>query len=81
MTIEACVNFCTSKDFPYAGVEYSAECYCGTSLAATSAKVADSDCNMACSGNAAEPCGGASRLTLFHTTAIMGPQTNPGVNG
>jgi hypothetical protein len=81
MTIQACLNFCTTKGFPYAGVEYSVECYCGTTPAATSAQVADSDCNMPCSGDATEPCGGGSRLSLFYTTAIIGPQTNPGVNG
>ncbi len=81
MTIEACLNFCVSKGFAYAGVEYSVECYCGTSLAATSTQVADSDCNMPCSGDATKPCGAGSRLSLFYTTAITGPQTNPGVNG
>lgn len=80
MTIEACVNFCFSKGFEFAGTEYSVECYCGSSLATAAALVADSDCSMACSGNSGEPCGGGNRLTLFHTTAITGPQVNPGVN-
>ncbi|KAG7293052.1 hypothetical protein NEMBOFW57_003098 [Staphylotrichum longicolle] len=81
MTIQACLNFCASKGFPYAGTEYSVECFCGSSLAATAAKVADSVCNMPCSGDATQPCGAGSRLTLFHTTAITGPAPNPGVNG
>jgi hypothetical protein len=80
MTIESCLNYCTSKGFPYAGVEYSVECYCGSSLATGAAAAAATDCSMACSGSATEPCGGPSRLSLFHTNAITGPQTNPGVN-
>jgi hypothetical protein len=80
MTIQSCLAFCQSKGFPYAGVEYSVECFCGSSLAANAAQVADSVCNMPCSGDATQPCGAGSRLTLFHTTAITGPQPNPGVN-
>ncbi|KAL2134895.1 hypothetical protein VTI74DRAFT_10530 [Chaetomium olivicolor] len=81
MTIEACLNFCHSKGFPYAGTEYSVECWCGSGIAAGATKVDDSVCNMPCSGAATEPCGAGSRLTLFHTTDITGPSTNPGVNG
>ncbi|KAH6634407.1 glyoxal oxidase-like protein [Chaetomium sp. MPI-SDFR-AT-0129] len=81
LTIETCLAYCSSKGFPYAGVEYSVECYCGSSLATNAAKLNDSDCNMACSGNANEPCGAGSRLSLFHTTQVSGPGVNPGVNG
>ncbi|KAL2141040.1 hypothetical protein VTI28DRAFT_2930 [Corynascus sepedonium] len=80
MTTEACLDYCASKGFPYAGTEYSVECYCGSSLAAGSNKVADSDCNMACSGNPSEPCGAGGKLSLFHSSAITGPAANPGVN-
>jgi hypothetical protein len=81
MTIEACLTFCSSKGFAYAGVEYSVECFCGSSLAAEATKVDDSVCNMPCSGAATQPCGAGSRLSLFHTTAVSGPGVNPGVNG
>ncbi|KAK4158470.1 putative fungistatic metabolite [Chaetomidium leptoderma] len=80
MTIEACLAFCTSKGFAYAGTEYSVECFCGSGLAATADKVADSVCNMPCSGDATQPCGAGSRLSIFHTTEVSGPQVNPGVN-
>lgn len=80
LTIETCLAYCSSKGFPYAGVEYSVECYCGSSLAANTAKLDDSDCNMACSGDASEPCGAGSRLSIFHTTQVSGPAVNPGVN-
>ncbi len=81
MTIESCIAYCGGKGFPYAGVEYSVECYCGTTLAAGTSKVADTDCSMACSGAPGEPCGAGSRLSLFHTNTITGPSPNPGVNG
>ncbi|AEO53498.1 glyoxal oxidase like protein [Thermothelomyces thermophilus ATCC 42464] len=80
MTNAACLSYCASKGFPYAGTEYSVECFCGTTLASSSAKVADSECNMPCSGAPSEPCGAGSRLSLFHSSAVTGPAANPGVN-
>ncbi|KAK4034106.1 glyoxal oxidase N-terminus-domain-containing protein [Parachaetomium inaequale] len=80
MTIEACLTYCSSKGFAYAGTEYSVECFCGSSLAAAATKVADSVCNMPCSGAATQPCGAGSRLSLFHTTAVSGPGVNPGAS-
>ncbi|TDL22719.1 WSC-domain-containing protein [Rickenella mellea] len=64
MTIENCINFCTSNSFVYAGVEFSQECYCGNQLIG-STQAASTDCNMACAGSATEPCGGPARLNLF----------------
>jgi hypothetical protein len=81
-TIENCITSCTNAGFPYAGTEYSSQCFCGRDLAAGAGPApAASDCNMACTGAATEPCGGPSRLSLFHTTDALGPQPNPGVNG
>lgn len=81
MTIESCLAFCTSKGFAYAGTEYSVECFCGSSIAAAATELTDADCNMPCSGDATQPCGAGSKLSLFHTTEITGPQTNPGADG
>ncbi|KAJ4297155.1 hypothetical protein N0V88_004073 [Collariella sp. IMI 366227] len=81
MTIESCLAFCASKGFAYAGTEYSVECFCGSSIAAAATELTDADCNMPCSGDATQPCGAGSKLSLFHTTEITGPQTNPGADG
>ncbi|KAL2154832.1 hypothetical protein VTH82DRAFT_3508 [Thermothelomyces myriococcoides] len=80
MTIAACLDYCASEGFPYAGTEYSVECFCGTTLHPDSEKVADSKCNMPCSGAPNEPCGAGSRLSLFYSSAVTGPAANPGVN-
>ncbi|KAM7191558.1 putative fungistatic metabolite [Naviculisporaceae sp. PSN 640] len=79
MTNQACIAFCSSKGFQYAGTEYSQECFCGESLAPATAVT--TGCDMACSGDATQPCGGPSRLTLFYSSQPVGPQPNPGVNG
>jgi len=81
MTAELCISFCTAKGLGYAGVEYSQECYCGSSLAAAAAEAPEADCNMPCTGDATQPCGGPNRLNLYHSSAVVGPSPNPGVNG
>ena len=84
MTQEACVTYCDGKNYAYAGVEYSSECYCGNTLAAGSAAAPDTDCGNACSGDATEACGGGNRLTLFYNPNAKvptSPVTNPGPAG
>ncbi|WPH02215.1 Hypothetical protein R9X50_00507000 [Acrodontium crateriforme] len=83
MTEESCISFCSSKSLIYAGVEYSSECYCGNSFADGSTTAAITDCNMACSGNSTEACGGGNRLNVFWSgqQPPAAPVTNPGVGG
>ncbi|KAH8105346.1 galactose oxidase [Cristinia sonorae] len=65
MTVESCVTFCNNKNFIFAGLEFSQECYCGNSLLNNAANATSTDCNDACKGDATELCGGASRLNLY----------------
>ncbi|KAI9462093.1 copper radical oxidase-like protein [Boletus coccyginus] len=67
MTVESCVNFCSTggNSYVYAGVEYADECYCGNSFAAGATNVSTSNCNMACSGNSAEYCGAGNLLNVY----------------
>ncbi|OAA42559.1 Galactose oxidase, beta-propeller [Metarhizium rileyi] len=81
MTNKICTQFCFGKGFPYAGTEYTSECYCGSSLATGGVKTAATECGMACGGDATQPCGGPGRLTLWKTSQVSGPSFNPGVNG
>ncbi|KXJ88041.1 hypothetical protein Micbo1qcDRAFT_124031 [Microdochium bolleyi] len=80
MTIESCLAFCQQGDYPYAGVEYFNQCFCGLQLASGAAQQSDdSSCNTPCNGNSTEPCGGPNRLTLFHNPSILGPQPDTGI--
>ncbi|KAF8196991.1 glyoxal oxidase N-terminus-domain-containing protein [Pholiota molesta] len=63
MTIESCINFCTTNGFVFAGTEFGV--HCGNTLTAGYANATLTDCNMACAGNAAEACGAGNRLDLF----------------
>jgi hypothetical protein len=84
MTQESCIAFCDVNGYIYAGTEYSAECYCDNYLdPKTKTANTDMGCNMACSGNRTQTCGGGSRLTVFYSGGKppAGPATNPGPPG
>ncbi|GHJ85743.1 hypothetical protein NliqN6_2145 [Naganishia liquefaciens] len=71
MTIDMCLNFCSSRGFGMAGLEYGRECYCakdslsnGASLAVTSNQWYES-VYMPCAGSILTPCGGSYALDLW----------------
>jgi hypothetical protein len=73
-TIELCEAKCVG--YTYFGMEYSNQCYCGNSLGAgsvnqTSLVPATSGCDMICTGNALEYCGGPDRLNLYMLNGII----------
>nr|OQO23943.1 hypothetical protein B0A51_11072 [Rachicladosporium sp. CCFEE 5018] len=78
-----CISYCSNKGYVYAGTEYSDECYCDNLLAPPATLQPDSDCNMACSGNASEACGGGNRLTVYYANKPVpqGPTIAPAPPG
>lgn len=66
-TPAVCAAFCSAKGFQYSGTEYARECYCGSAL--TTAKMPDTDCSMACAGDASSFCGGSSRVQVYKDDA------------
>ena len=66
MTIDACIAHCDALGQPLAGLEYARECYCGSAFVnGGGAVLADTACDMSCSGDSASMCGGADALTVF----------------
>ncbi|KAK1841309.1 phosphate-repressible na+ phosphate cotransporter, partial [Colletotrichum chrysophilum] len=65
MTVEKCAKFCIDKGFSRFGVHLARECFCGAQRAAGSVAATERDCNMACSGNSGQKCGGTCRLNVF----------------
>ena len=71
MTPAKCAANCVG--YTYFGTEWSRECYCGN-IAPTEV-AGQSECNMACSGNAAEMCGAGMRLSVYGPVGAA--PTNP----
>jgi hypothetical protein len=67
LTADKCVSGCASAGYTIAGVEYGNECYCGTAVQNGQGQAPDGStgCNMGCSGNEGEMCGGANRLNVY----------------
>ncbi|KAI5359257.1 Putative carbohydrate-binding WSC, alpha/Beta hydrolase [Septoria linicola] len=65
-SIEGCTSGCQGAGWAIAGLQNGSQCFCGNALRGESAvAVVDSTCRLACPGNGAEMCGGASRLSVF----------------
>lgn len=62
-----CIELCLQSGYPYAGVQYARECFCGFDAPPSSAKLPDSSCNMKCVGNAKEICGGFYAMNVYET--------------
>jgi hypothetical protein len=79
MTKNLCVDTCRRKGFKYAGLQYSQQCFCGNSYG----KLGKSDnCNMPCSGNKGEICGGGWANSVYQISAgTKTAGTAPGVIG
>jgi hypothetical protein len=72
MTVEICVNLCISQGYTVAGIEYSTQCFCDNFISNGGVLAAqDTDCNMACGGNANEMCGGPNRMSVYNTGTLV----------
>lgn len=71
MTVENCEAACLAAGYILAGVEYSGECYCDSTIRNGGATATDgyAQCTMTCNGNATEKCGGPNRLNLYQYTS------------
>lgn len=57
-TPQICVKRCFSKGFPYAAVQYSSHCFCGSKYGKYGA-IPESSCQMPCVGDKSLKCGGS----------------------
>ncbi|XP_062608867.1 uncharacterized protein LOC134270643 [Saccostrea cucullata] len=64
MTIETCKNICTKENNQFYGVQYSHQCFCGDFLS-TNIPKPERECNMKCSGNKNQMCGGHYRMNIY----------------
>jgi len=55
MTTELCISECRKRGFAFAGTQYGSQCFCGNSYGKFGPA---NNCNMPCSGNKSEICGG-----------------------
>ncbi|KAF2015096.1 WSC-domain-containing protein [Aaosphaeria arxii CBS 175.79] len=68
MTVEKCVDFCSSNGFSYAGVEYGRECFCDNAMKPENAPKDGvmGSCTMKCAGNNTQFCGNGGAMSIYH---------------
>jgi hypothetical protein len=70
-TPQSCIATCRGKGFAYAAVQYGQSCLCGNSYG----KYGKADnCNMPCTGDKGQFCGGYSANSVYSTGAGDGPK-------
>ncbi|KAJ9095960.1 hypothetical protein QFC21_005322 [Naganishia friedmannii] len=70
MTPTLCQSTCRSQGYIYAGASYGRECWCSSGAPPASSKTSDSDCSMACAGDAKSVCGNAYRLNIWRLNGV-----------
>jgi hypothetical protein len=73
-TPESCIASAKAHNLAYAGVQYGGQCFGGNTLGYS--HVATSDCNMPCSANPGELCGGPWRNGVYSTSSFVGCYTD-----
>mmetsp|Transcript_66291 Transcript_66291/g.181798 ORF Transcript_66291/g.181798 Transcript_66291/m.181798 type:complete len:167 (+) Transcript_66291:125-625(+) len=63
MTMATCSGMCTG--FKFFGLQAGGECYCGDDYGNAGGKKEESECNMACTGDASEICGGGGHNSIY----------------
>ena len=76
-TVEACRTACADSLYPYAGLQFGSQCWCGTDYSKHGA-VSESQCSMSCTGNPAQKCGAAWKNSVYSTG---GACTKPSCSG
>ncbi|KAJ7481720.1 glyoxal oxidase N-terminus-domain-containing protein [Mycena latifolia] len=65
LTPTSCITKCASLNFTLSGVENGNECYCGNILTNNPVGARDVQCNVPCSGDASQNCGGSYRMMIY----------------
>lgn len=65
MTVEACVEYCSDANLPFAGVGDGYNCTCASTLPPAAKTVDLSKCNLPCVGNSREFCGAYQLVNVY----------------
>ncbi|KAG8750673.1 hypothetical protein FRC14_000318 [Serendipita sp. 396] len=77
MTAAYCQAFCDHLGYQYAGTEWGRECFCDNDFYNTGAPAPGGDCNMMCTGDSTESCGGPVRLSVYKNSGTVGDSDSP----
>ncbi|CAK1556267.1 unnamed protein product [Leptosia nina] len=62
-----CLDICVQAGFPFAGVQYGTECFCGENSPPETSRASDKSCDMKCPGDNSKICGGYFTMNIYET--------------
>lgn len=68
--VRGCTELCQQHNFTYCGVEYGKECYGGSAILNSASKADPTSCDMPCTGNRTEKCGGLNKINLYQVDSV-----------
>ena len=82
-SIENCTSTCAGMNNTIAGLEYGTQCFCGSALTSQASQTIIQSCNVPCSGNSSETCGGSYRLSVYSNgrPVVLPPPSVPATIG
>ena len=67
MTIEMCLSICRDGGYPYAGLKWQIECFCGHEPDSGFIWSWPNNCNKKCAGDPHQNCGGSNAISIWNT--------------
>ncbi|WYZ40440.1 hypothetical protein EsH8_IV_000781 [Colletotrichum jinshuiense] len=65
MTPSLCLQACADDGYPFAGLEYGGECYCGVVMGNYTQSTTMDKCSTPCNGDSTKKCGGAGTVEIY----------------
>ncbi|KAJ0161065.1 putative fungistatic metabolite [Colletotrichum tanaceti] len=65
LTPALCLQACADDGYPFAGVEFGGECYCGVVMGNYTQPATTDKCNVPCKGDDTKNCGGAGYVEIY----------------
>ena len=72
MSPKFCQDLCFGKNFQYAGVQFTHECFCGNNTPPASMLRPISECSFTCPGDSSKKCGASWRMNVYHKLGSNG---------
>jgi len=69
-SVGSCVPACEAAGYSIAGVEFAQQCWCDNKINNQAKTIDENSCDLPCSGNSFEYCGGANSLLIYSATKV-----------
>ena len=64
------MDYCSEQGYSIAGVQYTRECWCGSTDPTEEQFAPAADCDQPCSGDESQFCGGSCRMNVYTVQSI-----------